>query len=322
MKNPILAILPMLLLSLLITPTPAPAAQERPNAAVYVAGTPANRNILRAAVNNSLVNSGIYNVIAVDAIDIVAKEHIRHHSGAVRDSEIAVLGEDAGAQYVCVVERIDDGKTFYYISVKMVSVGRKIAELSKMSERISEGNEITETIQALITAMLNLPPPAPHIVNPKDGKKYRIVQVGGQVWMAENMNHKTGTSWCYDNKDANCQKYGRLYDWNTAKTVCPQGWRLPMRREWDFLIETAGGEESAGKKLKSKEWNGTDEYDWTAVPGGSRQTGTNSFNSEGDFAAWWTATESGSGKAFGRYMVSGRENVYENESEKETGKNG
>jgi hypothetical protein len=56
--------------------------------------------------------------------------------------------------------------------------------------------------------------------------------------MAENLNHdiKPWKSWCYDDKDLNCEKYGRLYDWNAANKACPEGWRLPSQGEWSDLV--------------------------------------------------------------------------------------
>jgi len=137
----------------------------------------------------------------------------------------------------------------------------------------------------------------------RNGRKYRTVKIGGKTWMAENVNYqpKSGNSWCYENEDSNCKKYGRLYDWNTAKTVCPAGWHLPSREEWNELVTASGGN-VAGKALKSTYgWNGngngTDEFGFSALPGGSRRSGGN-FNSAGyDGGHWWTATEGGGGHA-------------------------
>ena len=56
--------------------------------------------------------------------------------------------------------------------------------------------------------------------------------IGNQVWMAENLYYRTSRgSWCYGNQNANCEKYGRLYTWETAKRVCLAGWHLPSDRE-------------------------------------------------------------------------------------------
>jgi uncharacterized protein (TIGR02145 family) len=135
---------------------------------------------------------------------------------------------------------------------------------------------------------------------------YRTVTIGNQVWTAENLNHETGNSWCYGNDSSNCDKYGRLYDWETAMKVCPSGWRLPSIADWDDLVATVGGLSVAGRKLKSTSgWssngNGTDEYGWSALPGGHRNS-AGGFGLAGSDGLWWTATESNSDFAYNRNM--------------------
>jgi uncharacterized protein (TIGR02145 family) len=142
----------------------------------------------------------------------------------------------------------------------------------------------------------------------RDGKAHKTVVIGGKRWMAENLNVETEGSWCYDNKESNCEKYGRLYNWNAAKTVCPAGWHLPSREEWGGLAKAVGGDGEygtdgkAGKKLKSTYgWNkgdGTDEFGFSALPGGYRYD--RYYNDDGSYGArflsagfygyWWTAT--------------------------------
>lgn len=58
------------------------------------------------------------------------------------------------------------------------------------------------------------------------------IRLGGQCWMRRNMDEETPGSICYDNDPANCNMYGRLYTWQAAMEVCPQGWRLPSRQDW------------------------------------------------------------------------------------------
>jgi uncharacterized protein (TIGR02145 family) len=163
------------------------------------------------------------------------------------------------------------------------------------------------------------PPPVKYgsLRDARDGKTYKTVVIGGKRWMAENLNHQPqeGGSWCYKDDTSNCDKYGRLYDFQTAMTTCPKGFRLPSRTELDSLAAAAGGERKtddkgritwydAGKRLKAKDgWkelsdggsgNGTDDYGFSALPGGLRLSTV--FGGVGAFGYWWTATENDNGR--------------------------
>jgi uncharacterized protein (TIGR02145 family) len=145
------------------------------------------------------------------------------------------------------------------------------------------------------------------LTDERDGKTYRPVQIGKQMWMAENLNYNASGSKCYDNKPANCDKYGRLYDWETAKKACLKGWHLPSDKEWQELVNFAGGDKVAGKKLKAKSgWNsngnGTDAYGFAALPGGYGSSDGYFGTTVGLNGYWWSATESNADNAYGRYM--------------------
>ena len=150
--------------------------------------------------------------------------------------------------------------------------------------------------------------------------------------MAENLNYKpsSGNSWCPDNKESYCNIYGRLYDWATAmnidtkynsnkwdgsdvkhRGVCPKGWYLPSRAEWDTLVAYAGGDSNAGKKLKSTYgWYkgaglyGTDDFGFSALPGGGRYSINHSDDvyGAGYDGHWWTATEYDGSRAYYQNM--------------------
>ena len=125
----------------------------------------------------------------------------------------------------------------------------------------------------------------------RDGKTYKMVVIGGQTWMAENLNHYTeNDSRCFDNDNTNCTKYGRLYIWVVADTICPAGWRLPYSSDWDALKQVANG---SAKKLKSKTWISygsggiwTDDFGFSALPGG--HSGYNYASGIGDDGYWHT----------------------------------
>jgi len=164
----------------------------------------------------------------------------------------------------------------------------------------------------------------------RDGKKYKSVKICNQTWMAENLNYEIAdSSWCYNDscyKYADTAKYGRLYTWNAAMTACPSGWHLPSNVEWQTLVDFAGGSSFAGKKLKSTtgwyyysdSYIGTDNYGFSALPGGTRGS-DGDFNLAGVNGYWWTAAERGSGYAYYRDMYYNYDYVIENGSDEDLG---
>ena len=161
----------------------------------------------------------------------------------------------------------------------------------------------------------------------RDNQIYKTVMIGSQIWMAENLNYETENSFCYKDSAKYCAKYGRLYTWAAAmdsagewssngkgcgygstcpstgnvQGVCPSGWHLPSKAEYDTLISSIG--EQPGRALKSTSgwsgieyangWfhdgNGTDDYSFSALPAGCRNK-TGNFNREGYYAFFWGST--------------------------------
>ena len=181
----------------------------------------------------------------------------------------------------------------------------------------------------------------------RDGQTYKTVTIGTQTWMAENLNYAyTGvpykvysytsdsTSWCYEDGESNCAKYGRFYTWAAAmdsvgtwstngkgcgykktcsptypvRGVCPEGWHLPTIEEFETLFTAVGGKSIAGQKLKSTTgWTAysgiinEDAFAFSALPAGHRDYYGN-YNSEGDYAHFWSSTESNSDDAYSMYL--------------------
>lgn len=184
------------------------------------------------------------------------------------------------------------------------------------------------------------------MIDNRDGQTYRTVKIGDQTWMAENLNYRylgattvhDSSSFCYNNDPTNCAKYGRLYFWSaamdsvglingntangcgyglecsldgTVQGVCPLGWHLPSKAEWEELIVAVDGSitefvlnNMAGPELKSASgWNengnGTDSFGFSALPAGWTGAGSGgSYMQEGDGVWFWSSTEYDSEHAY------------------------
>jgi len=148
----------------------------------------------------------------------------------------------------------------------------------------------------------------------RDNKQYNVIKIGNIMWMANNLNYNAKGSFCYNNKPENCNKYGRLYDWDVAQTVCPSPWRLSSNDDWQNLIEGSGGD--VARKLKSKEWGGWDNYGFTALPGGF--TKAQGFAEITEKGYWWTSDANGPYGKY-KYISTDRDNVAHSEYSKSMG---
>jgi uncharacterized protein (TIGR02145 family) len=152
----------------------------------------------------------------------------------------------------------------------------------------------------------------------RDGVQYKWVRIGYKVWMTENLNYHTSLgSWCYDNNESYCSTFGKLYDWETAKKICPTGWHLPSDIEWTELIDFLGGENIAGGKMKETDtiyWispniGTTNESGFTALPGGTRLVNRN-FDDIGNSGFWWSSSsKDDTNYAYYRFLQSSHSRV-------------
>ena len=148
--------------------------------------------------------------------------------------------------------------------------------------------------------------PAPEtgsFTDPRNGRTYRTVRIGGHWLMAENLAYRpeSGNFWAYDDNQENVKTYGYLYDWETANRVAPPGWHLPTYREWREMRAALGGKRDVYKYL-----GGTMEKVYRqVVPGGGsgfdallggRRTPSGRFVEMGERAYFWSATIDSSGE--------------------------
>ncbi|RLD76226.1 MAG: hypothetical protein DRJ10_13890, partial [Bacteroidetes bacterium] len=111
-----------------------------------------------------------------------------------------------------------------------------------------------------------------------------------QVWMAENLNFDASTgSYCYNDNLFSCNVYGKLYSWETANNVCPEGWHLPKKTEWKKLLKNLGGYEGVNDFAFSQMVIGGSS-DFNAVFSGTRNRfGAYSFI--GFHTGFWSTSE-------------------------------
>ncbi len=187
-----------------------------------------------------------------------------------------------------------------------------------------------------------------------DGNEYRVVRIGSQTWLAENLRttkYRNGNaishlpdakswlsasagaySWYNNDATANKATYGALYNWFAVKDqrqLCPADWHVPTQADWTKLEDFLGGGAVAGGRLKDtglSRWiQNPGVTGFAALPGGLRFVGRPIHNPAGTFdvlgytGLWWTANELGTTNALFAYIDGGSAGLYRGEENKRSG---
>lgn len=152
-------------------------------------------------------------------------------------------------------------------------------------------------------------------VDSRDGRAYPTVKIGNQLWMSKNLAFESDSSWCYKDDSTDCDENGRLYTWEDACEVCPEGWRLSTEEDWIQLEEFLG---MAQEELQKRKFRGTNQGARLRIGG---DTGFNapisgyrrpngSYDRRGQRSAYWLGTEVDSSAAWHRDIRSDTGAIY------------
>ena len=193
-----------------------------------------------------------------------------------------------------------------------------------------------------VRCIKDLPPKASDYLKPdfeygeytdtRDGQVYKTTVIDGKKWFAQNLNYADsvatsvlkGNSWCYQDSQDSCTKYGRLYTRAAALEACPSGWHLPEEVEFRRMNVIFHGEymdqnyqgpavkykSTTGWKQGDVDYSGTDDFGFTALPGGFRDS-TGVFDWAGYKGYFWTATPKWD-NLYASYMVSNNSDDVDN----------
>lgn len=152
-------------------------------------------------------------------------------------------------------------------------------------------------------------------VDSRDGRRYPVVRLGEQTWMARNLAFPVDPSWCYEDRAGDCDRNGRLYPWHSAVEACPDGWHLPGDEEWAELERYLGmadtvlfDERFRGTNQGARLREGGDAGFEAPISGYRRPDG--SYARRGARSAYWLSTEADSAAAWHRDIRSGDGRIY------------
>jgi len=141
-------------------------------------------------------------------------------------------------------------------------------------------------------------------VDSRDNQTYKVVRIGTQTWFAQNLNYGGVKGYCPVGNPENCEKYGKLYEFDDAVKACPPGWHLPTLDEFRQLVDYVG-KRSAVMLMADTGWTerddilphvGIDKFGFAVLPAGTKLTG--GYDTVGYAAYIWTATDT-AGSAYG-----------------------
>lgn len=167
---------------------------------------------------------------------------------------------------------------------------------------------------AALNLMCSSPGAAQSSATPPPSKR----MLDGRQWTTENLNLTIERSYCYDDSEQNCRRYGRLYEWESAKRACEaigNGWRLPTNEEWRQLGNRYGGIRQESADLGKASYTALiagGSSGFNAVYGGGRTDKSGEYQRLEAHGFYWSSTDSGpeqvwlynfgkNGQSFGRH---------------------
>lgn len=182
-----------------------------------------------------------------------------------------------------VLNTVSSSSTASSSSVKKTESSNSTASSSSISQQKSSSS-VAQSSNSVVSSSSTAPVGCQTckfgtLTDERDGQTYKTIEIGNQVWMAENLNYNydwgTAKSFCYEDDSTNCKKYGRLYRWSAVmdsaglfstngigcghknactpkypvQGVCPEGWHVPSSEEFTVLLKAVGGVQN-----KEKDW--------------------------------------------------------------------
>ncbi|MDA3910287.1 MAG: PEGA domain-containing protein [Bacteroidales bacterium] len=215
--------------------------------------------------------------IITKTVDIKENESIRVEEKLPQGKEITIISTPSGANLS--IDGENRGSTPYTGTLSFGSHSIKLVNGKKVVEESISVNQAGKNRWEFDVRKI----PYGLMTDTRDGKTYKTVKIGKEIWMADNLNYRTTDSWCYDNESHNCDKYGRLYKWESAKNTCPDGWHLPSKRDFKILLKSVD---------KSNVYNALTEGGESgfSIPLGGWGNSKTNFSGCGYIAYYWTST--------------------------------
>jgi uncharacterized protein (TIGR02145 family) len=145
------------------------------------------------------------------------------------ESTYAVNTKVAPIASARVILKKEPPKDSGYVSIATKPIP-KIASRPKKTTNPQDEDDLYLEDDSILSA-----PVSKYYTDPRDGETYRVVKIGKQIWMAENFRFASRDSLSINENDENDNPYGRLYTWEEATQVAPEGWRLPSIEDWQRL---------------------------------------------------------------------------------------
>ncbi len=157
---------------------------------------------------------------------------------------------------------IDDTETFCWTAGCENTVKPRSSSAKATPKSSSSANAIT------IDEPVNKAPTVNgmSMTDNRDNKTYKLMQIGGKLWMSQDINYNVANSECYNEQEANCNTNGRLYTYNAAQKACPLGWHIPSREEAQAALNDESVPWSYSGRCKDGDCNfmGDMGFHWTS----------------------------------------------------------